>query len=153
MAEPLFTRAELEARVSPTVLARCLDDSGQGDADQDAFTVLRDDCTTWVRGKLGPVFQLATLNADTAGDVKRIAMDVARAYLCERHPEMMRQDAAKIFERCAKDIKAIRLGESSLGTEAPPEPAANHGARVTSGNPDDPDCIPRRFSDNWGDFG
>lgn len=153
MAEPIFTRDELEARVSPILLNRCLNDSGQGVADERAFQVLLDDCTSWCRGKIGPVFDLGTLSEASAGDLKRIAMDVARAYLCERHPEVMRQDAAKIFERCAKDIKAIRMGEASLGTEAPPEPAANHGARITSGNPDQPGCVPRRFSDNWGDFG
>lgn len=152
MAEPLFTREELEARISPRTLGRCLDDSGSGEASDDAINLLIADATSWCRGKIGPVFQLAELDSDTAGDLKRIAIDVARAYLAERCPEVMRIDAAKVFTRCATDIKAIRVGEASLGTEAAPEPAANHGARVSSGDPNSPEPKPR-FSDNWGDFG
>lgn len=151
-AEPLITRDDVSARISPVLLKRCLDDTGQGDADNAAVDVLLDDVSTWIRGKIGPIAELSTLSAETAGDLKRIACDVFRAYLCERHPEVMRQDASKIFERCAREIKMIRLGEASLGTEAPPEVLANNGGTVTSGDPDDP-CPREQFALNGtGDF-
>lgn len=152
-SDPLFTREELESRVGKITVNRVLSQGGGEEADEDAVDLVIADANTWIRGKLGPVFDFSTLDDTNAGDLKRIALDVARAYLCERHPEVMRQDASKIFDRCAKDIKAIRMGEANLGTGAAPDPAANHGATSVSGNPDDPDCIPRRFSDNWGDFG
>ena len=151
--ELLFTAEELYSRISKSRVSECLNDSGSGEADEDAVTQLITDCTLWVRGKIGPVAELSTLTATTAGDLKRIALDVARAYLCERAPEVMRQSSKDIFERCARDIKMIRIGEASPGTEVPPDPLANNGASVTSGNPAEPDCIPPRFSDNWGDFG
>jgi hypothetical protein len=151
-SDPLFTLDELTARIGGTKLRRALDDWGAGTPDADGVAIIQADCATWVRGKIGPVTDLATLDDTTAGDLKRIALDVARAYLCEYAPEVMRQDAAKIFERAAKDIKMIRMGEASLGTEAAPEPLKNHGGEVTSGDIDDP-CPKEHFAlDGTGDF-
>ena len=135
----LITPGDVYSRISKTRVDRCLNDAGLGSSDSDAMNGLLEDVSTWIRGKVGPITELSALDAATAGDLKRIALDLARAYLCERAPEVMRQDAKPIFERCAKDIKAIRIGEASIGTEVPPDPMANHGGEVTSGDINDPD--------------
>lgn len=151
-APPLITKEDLEARISPEFLSYVLDDSGTGDADEDAVSLVIADATTWVRGKIGPVFDLGTLNADTAGDLKRIALDVAHAYLAQRHPNIMQVDSSKIFDRCSRDIKAIRMGEASLGTEGTPEPAANQGGDVTSGDVNCPEPQDHFALSGTGDF-
>lgn len=138
-AAPLITAADVRAHISAPRLLLALDDSNTGVVDEAALALLIDDATTYCRGKIGPVFEMATLNATTAGDLRRIALDVVRAYLAERHPEVFRYDSEKIFKRCDKHLEQIRMGMASLGTEAPPEPAANHGGEVTSGDPENPE--------------
>jgi hypothetical protein len=143
--EPLFTRDDLENHIGKARLDLCLSDQPMGEASEESVAILIDNATRFCRGKIGAVFELSTLDADTAGDLKRLALDVARAYLAERAPESLRLDPAKIFDRVTKELKQLRIGESTLGTQAAPEPAANHGGEVTSGDPEDP-CPKEHFA-------
>jgi hypothetical protein len=147
----LITREQLEARVSKTVLDRVLDDSGSGEADNDAVQQLLFDASSKVRGKIGPIVNLNELDPATASEVVRISLDVATAYLALRHPELLRRDGFKILELAEKELCDIRLGKADFGTESGPE-LQNHGVPVVTGNPDNPNCFPKRFSDGWGDF-
>jgi len=149
----LITAENVYARISKARVDRCLNDSGSGEASQDAMETLLEDVTSWLRGNIGPVADLSVLDEQSAGDLRRIGVDRFKAYLCERAPEVMRQDAKAIFDRTDREIKKIRIGEASLGTEQPPEPLENNDARISSGNPNDTTRIPTRFSDDWGDFG
>lgn len=148
---PLITRAQLEARYSKTVVDRVFDDANDGEADNDSVQQILLDASSRVRGKIGPVVDLNAIDPLVATEVQRIALDVAGAYLAMRHPELLRRDGFKILEQADKELSEIRLGKSDLGTEAGPE-LQNHGVPVVSGNPDNPNCFPKRFSDGWGDF-
>jgi phage gp36-like protein len=150
--EPLITKAQLEARLSRVLVQRIFDDNDDGVADNDPVTALIRDASSKVRGRLGPVYNPETLDENTVDEVIRITLDVATAYAAQRHPEIVQYDWEALMKQSDADLKMLRLGEANLGTNAsPPEPAANHGGMVSSGNPNRP-TPRRRFSDNWGDF-
>lgn len=132
--EPLITRAQLSARISPTALGRCCDDSGQGDADDDAVARALADASSKIRGKLGPTLKVDELDPAVATEVVRIGLDIAHAYLAIRHPEVMRQDGFKMMQLADKDLCQIRIGEADLGTEEGED--MKQGARVRSKDTD-----------------
>jgi hypothetical protein len=148
----LITIEQLEARLSATGVTRLYDDDNDGEADDEPIAQLCRDASSKVRGKLGPVYDPDNITADAADEVVRVALDQAFAMAVQRFPEVMKfHDWEKLMAQADKDLKELRNGMANLGVNTPPEPAANQGGRVTSGNPNRP--TPRkRFSDNWGDF-
>lgn len=133
MATPFITRDQLDARLSKTTVDRCLDDSGSGEADEDAADGLLRDACSFVRSRLGFTQDLATLQLDEAEELVRIALNVAHGNLALRAPELLRIDGSKIIQQATSDLKAIRLGQHNVSTTTPPEPGFQHGARVYDG--------------------
>lgn len=149
--EPLVDRAMVEARWSPALVQRVLNDYGQGSPSDDAIALLIEDASSKVRGYVGPIVNLEELDAVTAPEVRRLTLDVVGALMALRHPEVVRKDGEKLMKLAERDLERIREGKSDFGSEDQPT-LANEGATAVSGDPRRPDCIPRRFSDNWGDF-
>jgi phage gp36-like protein len=149
-SEPFITAKQLNDRVGEIIVDRILRAPGSGKADPEAIERVCRDASSWVRGNIGPVYDLSKLPEDSAEEIVRISLDVAHAYLAQRHPEIIRVDGFKMLEQAAKDIKKIRFGEANLGTREEPAPA-NEGTHVSSGDPTCPEPKPR-FSDNWGAY-
>jgi phage gp36-like protein len=118
---PLITRAQLESRVSATVLDRVLDDSGSGEADVDAVQRILLDASSKIRGALGPLTDLNTLDPEKQTEVVRIALDIATAYLALRHPEILKRDGFTMLDRSEKELAGIHVGKADLGTEEDPQ--------------------------------
>lgn len=153
MAEPIITKQQLEARLGASVVLRLTDHNNDGVADKTALDQICHDATVRVLRKLGPVYKTGSLPGDALAEVASITLDVAQAIAAQRYPYFS-FDWVEMLRQSDKDLDAIRKGLDNLGTgtSSAPEPAANHGVRVVSGNPASPDCFPPRFSDNWGRF-
>ncbi len=123
-----FTKKQLEARMSAKRVQRIFDDNADGSVDTDPVNQLRADASSKVRSFLEPMGTFASivlLFNQTTGElltgkilpeeVVRLALDVAVALACQRHPEVMRQDWVKLMDQVDKDLAKLRDGKTSLG--------------------------------------
>jgi hypothetical protein len=149
---PLVVKADLERRLGAAFITRVFDNNNDGLRDGPTVDDVCADASSKVRGALGLVYDLDDFDPTIATELKRIALDAALAITARDFPGAYPRDWVSLMQQVDLDLKQIRIGISNLGTKDPPEPAANHGVRVTSGNPDDPNCFPKRMSDNWGNF-
>ncbi len=150
MGAPLITKEQLENRLSKLVLDRIYDDDGTGEANSEPVDALIRDASSKVRGKLGPVYNPDVIDENTNAEVTRITLDVAVAYAYQRHPEIARADWEAIMKQADKELAEIRTGLANLGTNAPPEPAANVGGALYA---DDGGDEPKRFFTDDGGTG
>lgn len=152
MAEPIITKEQLVARLGQVLFERVFDDNNDGAADKLSEEQLRRDASGMVRGGIGLVFDVDQLTAGLSDELTRVTLDVAEAMATKRRPTIMMGDWSELMKDARESIKALRNGVANLGIKSPPEPAANQGVRMTSGNPDAPGSFPKRFSDDWGSF-
>jgi hypothetical protein len=150
----LITQAQLEDRISATTLQRCCDDDNGGTANVDVVKGLLEDGSSKVLSYIGPVYDVDLIDPVQQAEVVRLTKDVCQAYAAQRFPEVMRSiDGFKLMTQAEKDLKLLREGLTNLGIKTPPEPAANQGVRISSGDPQNPSKFTPRFSDNWGGRG
>lgn len=153
----IITKAQLENRLGREVVARIYDDNNDGVGDANPITQILEDASSKVRGAIGAVYDTTLLTADNsaeAGELRRITLDVAVAMTAQRHSGYTKYNWRDLMEQADRDLKLLRTGMSNLGGSSAlaPEIAANHGVRISSGDPAFPDTYPVRFSDNWGKF-
>lgn len=149
---PLFTQAQLEARISKLTVQRIYDDDNDGTADNDPIAGLVRDASSKVYSYLGPIYDVALIDPAQQDEVVRLGLDVAQAMAAQRHPEYVRIDGYKMMAQAESDLKNLRKNLTNLGIKTPPEPAANTGGDVESGDPCDPCPQPHVFLDGTGDF-
>lgn len=155
MEEPIITKDQAIARLGSGMFTRIFDDNNDGVADKLSEEQMRADASDRVRGKLGPIYNPDLLTRATAaqvGELRRIVCDNFKAMCADRRQSIVKQDPEVLFARADRDLKDLRAQLANLGTNLAPEPAANVGCTVTSGNPDDP-CPGEHFAlDGTGDF-
>jgi len=149
----LVTQAQVEDRIGKLTVQRLFDESNGGEAEIGVVEALIRDGSSKVLGALGPVYDVDLIDPLQQAEVVRLTLDVCQAYAAQRYPEFMRGiDGFALMKQAQGDLKLLREGMSNLGIKEPPEPAANQGVKISSGDPDQPDKFTRRFSDNWGNF-
>jgi phage gp36-like protein len=148
----LFTQAQLEARIGVDTARRCLDDDNDGTLDPTALAGLQRDAGNKVRRSLGPVYTVALLDPATLDALVTLSLDVAQAILAQRRPEYVRTDGYKLMQQAERDLSELRKGATNLGTDNPPEPAANQGGDVDSDDPNDTEPQPKVFLGGTGLF-
>jgi hypothetical protein len=148
----LVTQAQLEDRVGASTLNRVYSDgSDDGTARIDAIDSLRRDGSSKVLGFIGLVYSVDLIE-ETQAEIVRLTLDVCQAYIAQRHPEFMRGlDGYKMMTQAETELERLRKGLTNLGISGSPEPAANQGGEVLSGDPDNP-CPPPQFAINGTDF-
>lgn len=126
---PVVDQRRIEARLTKRLLDKCLSTRPTGSADQERVDELIAAVDAWVREKVGSAaiaaLENGSLSPAQSDSMVRIALDVARAYLAEWHPEVMRISAKDIFARCEGDAKLLRQGITNLLTPEPEEPTFN----------------------------
>lgn len=152
MAEPIISKEQLAARLGQIQFTRVFDDNNDGTADKLSHEQLRRDASGMVRGGIGLVFDVNQLTAELSDELTRVVLDVAEAMATKRRPTLLKGDWTELMKDARESIKALRTGIANLGITTTPEPAANQGVRVASGNPAAPACFPTKFSDDWGSF-
>lgn len=118
--DPYFTRAQLEARVSAKTVREVLDDNNDGTPDSDVIEQVRKDATSKVDSTLAAVGIVVDMN-DVPYEVTRLSLDVAVAFLAQRHPEVMRKDWVALMAEAERELKALRDNETVLGPPPAPE--------------------------------
>lgn len=149
--EPLFNNDQLIARIGQSVVTKIFDDNDDGNPDDAPLDQLAADAASKVRGALGPVYAAAMLVSGPATELRRIALDVAHAMAAIRHPGFIKIDGFMMMKQADADLKQVRLTMANLGTDDAPEPAANNGGDVLSGDPNDP-CPKDQFALNGTGF-
>lgn len=135
MPYPYITQSDLETRLSPAVIRRVLDDANVGAASAGAVERVIRDASAKVAGFLREPYSLDAIAANTPEEVKRLTLDVAHAYLCRRHPEVVKGDWPEMLRMADRELTNLNLGKTRLDVVGPPEPHQNIGrARVTSGS-------------------
>lgn len=135
MAGIYFELADLEDRVSRTVLVQILDDDNNGTVDTAKFERLREDACAYVDGFLRRIYPLPLPGPEVPSEVKRLALDRAEAVLAVRHPEYRRIDGEKLKEQNRRELMDLAEGKTRLDVQGLPEPAANQGGTVRSNDP------------------
>ena len=134
MPWPLITQAQLENRLSATVVRRIYDDDNNGTADAAPVALLLLDASSKVAGALGPVYPIDTIRemdaAELPGEVVRIALDVAHAMAAQRHPEFVKGDWVELMKAADRDLKMVRDTTHNLGVTGDPEPPTNTASVV-----------------------
>lgn len=172
----LFTKKQLEDRISSKKVKRLYDDNSDGNADQDPVNQLRADASSKVRSFLEPMgimTSIVLLFDQTTGEllpnkvvpeeIVRLSLDVGVALAAQRHPEVMRQDWTLLMKQCDTDLGNLRSGKTSLGGGTQggvdtPETALHGGVVGVPGatpeaqRSDDP-CVPDGKWSKMGDYG
>jgi len=127
----LITRNQIDAHMGARIVARVLDDSGAGDADEDAVNSLLAYASSMLRGKLGTVDDLSGLNPEVQSEMIRIGLDICHARAAIRHPEVVRLDGMKMMDAAKKDLRDIVLHGATAGVPNRP-PVEAYAAGVIS---------------------
>lgn len=149
---PLVTRANVERRLGADFVRRVFDHNNDGVTDPESLGELLSDASSKVRGGLGLVFDIDNFDPAIATELRRIALEAALAMIARDFQGAYPKDWVSLMQQVDQDIANVRKGVANLGTKQAPEPAANHGVRMTSGNPAAPTRFPRKMSDDWGSF-
>ena len=147
----LIAKSELEARVSARVLTQVYDDDNDGYADEAAVNQLIRDASSYVLEFYYGNHATEVAAATIPTSLRRLALDAAHAYMCLRHPEYVRGNGIKMFERVDAELKRLREAITVVVQE-PPHPPANVGGTTGAIGDDPPDGAADGFFDNMGDF-
>ena len=146
MTTPYITKADIQARVSKQALDRCLDDDGDGAADEVNVDAYIRDAQAKIDGRLkASGYSPIPLNANggpVPSEVKRLCLDHVQAMLGLRHPEYVRVDAKALLSVWKKDLDDLLVSATRLDTDVLPEPKANVGGEILSNDPNNPTSLP-----------
>lgn len=145
-----ITLSDLEDRITQAVVTQILDDNVDGTPDENPLLRVIADSESYVEGFLRGNYDLTVIRAlgtSAPNEVKRLCLDVAVAYLYDRHPEYIRADGMKLMESARRDLLELRKGITRLDVVGSPEPAANQGGVVRSGDPDEIAPVDKFFND------
>jgi len=145
-----IVQADLESRISPLVVRQILDDDLDGVPDAAALAQVIADAEGYVEGFLRGNYDLTAIRAlgvAAPNEIKRLCLDVAVAYLVDRHPEYVRADGRKMMERARRDLMDLRKSVTRLDTVGTLEPAANQTHITESGDPDEAEAEEKFFID------
>lgn len=145
-----ITLSDIEDRITQTVVRQILDDNVDGTPDENPLLRVIADSESYVEGFLRGNYDIAAirlLGTSVPNEVKRLCLDIAVSFLYDRHPEYIRADGAKLLEVARRDLIDLRKGVTRLDVVGSPEPAANQGGVVRSGDPINPDPAPKFFND------
>ena len=142
VAGTFITETDCQDELSAEVWQRILDDNADGAPDANPGQRLIDYSESFVLGRLGPQYPLATLIAMGTGvmnEVKRLMLDAVRVRAYQRHPAYIRGDWQTLLVMLRQDLKELRDRVANLGVATAPEPAANEIGWVESGSATEPD--------------
>lgn len=147
MAYPYIVKSDVEKRLSAAVLQQIYDDDNDGTADADPVGSLCADASSKVASYLRGIYDLDAIASAPPHEVIRLSLDVAVAYAAQRFPSYVRRDWEKLMKGAESDLDKLRRGVTRLDVKLTPEPAANEGGSVSSGDPDDPEPKAKFFQD------
>lgn len=162
MSYPYLDLADLQSRAGTDTVRAVFDDVGDvalDDTTPGVVAIIRDACAyvdgfLRVKYDIDAIHNLAALSMPN--EIKRLSLDVAFAYMIQRHPKYFRgREWRDLFEAARRDLESLAKGKTRLDIVGSPEPQA--GLSVEFIQTEDVDsegtvlADPRRFTD-MGDF-
>ena len=134
---PLWTLADLQARLSAETVRQIFDDDTNGAPDALNITRLQEDSDSYVKGFLRPIYDLDEIDAlpSPPNELKRLSLDVAEWMACRRWPEYIRGEWKEKRDYTRAELMDLRSGTVRLDVMGSPEPAGNEGGLVTDSGP------------------
>lgn len=145
----LFTATELSDFVGGDSVRRILDDNRDGTADAGPLAMTIKAASSHVLAGYYQTFDAVPEVGSIPARLNILALHAGKGYLAIRHEEYVRFDGYKILKYVDGEINDLVAGNRRIG-ETPPDPAANHGGEVYSGDPDYPDTFVPIFQGNAG---
>lgn len=145
----LFTATELSDFVGGDSVRRILDDNRDGSADSGPLAMIIKAGSSHVLSAYYQTFEAVPEVGAIPATLNILALHAGKGYLAIRHPEYVRYDGRKDLDYVDKRLDALVAGNRRIG-ETPPDPAANQGGDVYSGDPDYPDTFVPMFQGNAG---
>jgi len=147
-----ITQALLERRFSVAAIRRAYDDNNDGAADSDAVSQLIQDAEAMFEGYCRGIYDLAALRTAKPNEAIRLCLDCANFMAAQRFPRALNKDWTQIEASVTAQLKGLRRGDTRLDIMGSPEPAANQGGYVSSGDVNLPEVRPATFTGQWGSF-
>lgn len=154
-----ITQTDVEQRMTSELVLKIYDDDGTGalgTSEETALTNIILDAENLVEeairktyGEAGLVWLRAQATS-APRSVKRRCLDAVRLYIAERHPQYIRLELDKCWERFYRDLDRLKLREVEMAVVGSPEPAVTDEGTVRSGNPDATTPLPKVFLDGTG---
>ena len=141
---------DLRLRLSEPTYLGIFDDDNDGTADATAVAATIRDAEAYVNGYLRGVYTIPL--SPVPDQAKRISLDVAEMYAYARNRAFTRGDVVAMQKAVREELMDIRKGVIRLDIEGLPEPAANQGGDVRSGDPDYPEPRDHVFLNGTGWF-
>lgn len=152
MAYPYIAKVDIVNRLSPQVVQQIYDDQETGSAADAAVSALCADASSKVAGYLRGIYDLDDVANNPPHEVIRLSLDVATAYASQRFPSYVKRDWEKLMKQAEGDLDKLRMGKTRLDVKLTPEPAANEGGLVVSGDINNPDTKDLLFTNGTGIF-
>jgi len=133
-----FLLDDLRRAVGRDLTLRFLDDNGDGEEDEEAIQYLQDAVDSQIEVRLGRLYSVDTLRANTPPTIRAIGTDLALAMMGERRPEFDGADGKSQFwmrgKRATDLLISIQKGDARLDIDANPAKPGNvfGGVRVPS---------------------
>lgn len=115
--EPLFTKDELELRLTKSVFRRVFNDNDTGEPDEPAELQLRQEASSKVRGALSNTYDIEALSAENvefATELRRLGLDVGQAMCAQRSPGIVPVDGFALMKQANDELKELREAKISL---------------------------------------
>jgi len=114
MASAYFTQSDLEARLSATTVSQVFDDDNSGSSDVAPIALLIADASSKVDSYLRGTYSKYMPFETVPNEVKRLALDVAVAFVAQRHPEVVRMAWKELMDAAEADLAKLRDGKTRL---------------------------------------
>jgi hypothetical protein len=134
MADPLVTRAQLEACLGADVIRRFFDKNNDGVADKPSVDLICQHATSKVIASI-PGYNPADLtpaNAAVSTELSRLALDAAVAMIAKWWPSASPFTWVDLMAQLDRELDMVRKGQANLGSRTNPA-EADHSVSVVSG--------------------
>ncbi len=147
--------AAIERRLSAAVVRRVYDDENTGavtSATTDPLGQLIVDAEALFEGYCRGIYDLTALRAAKPPEAIRLCLDIVDFLAAKRFPRAVNRDWTVLEASVRDELKDLRKGLTRLDVMGTPEPAANQGGYISSGDVNSPDVRTPTFNGSWGSF-
>lgn len=150
-----IAQGAIELRLSAAVVRRIYDDLNSGSPESstsDPLGQLIMDAEAKFEGYCRGIYDLAALRTAKPNEAVRLCLDIAEALAAKRFPRAMNRNWMDLEQSVNAELLSLRAGKTRFDVDGLPEPAANQGGYVSSGDVTSPDVRTPTFSGSWGSY-
>jgi hypothetical protein len=145
----------VERRLSKAVVRRVYDDNNLGVVIPDEYSpvvLLVRDSESMFEGYCRGIYDLNALRAAKPPEAVRLCLDCSEYLAAKRFPRAVNRSWVELEKSVRDELMNLRKGLTRFDVIGTPEPAANQGGYVSSGDVNSPEVRPMTFGGGWGSF-